>query len=183
MLLRFYTQVLLNKMLKNKQNQCIFVLFLVMSIILNSLIIIVGFLLMEGVAWFTHKYIMHGFMWSWHKSHHEPRKGKFEKNDLFGIVFAFVSAGLMISGSWGEIDWKFYLGIGILLYGLAYFLVHDVFVHQRLPLLKRTNNAYFQAMRFAHKIHHKVSSKEGAEAFGFLFVSKKYLNKFKHKQK
>jgi beta-carotene 3-hydroxylase len=89
----------------------------------------------------------------------------------------------MISGSWGDIDWKFYLGIGILLYGLAYFLVHDVFVHQRLPLLKRTNNAYFQAMRFAHKIHHKVSSKEGAEAFGFLFVSKKYLNKFKHKQK
>ncbi len=159
------------------------VIFAVMIIVFNILLVLVGFVFMEATAWFTHKYIMHGFMWRWHKSHHEPRAGKFEKNDLFGIVFAFVSAFLIISGSWnGMLDWRFYLGLGILLYGAAYFLVHDVFVHQRLPMLKRTNVPYFQAMRFAHKVHHKVSSKDGAEAFGFLFVSKKYLNKFK-KQK
>ncbi len=154
-----------------------------MSLFINILIVLLGFSFMEATAWFTHKYIMHGFMWRWHKSHHEPRKGQFEKNDLFGIVFAFISAGLIIFGSLDGLDWRFFLGIGVLLYGVAYFLVHDVFVHQRLPLLKRTNNPYFQAMRFAHKIHHKVSSKEGAEAFGFLFVSKKYLDKFRNKQK
>lgn len=153
-----------------------------MSIFINILIVLIGFVFMECTAWFTHKYIMHGFLWSWHKSHHEPRKGTFEKNDLFGIVFAIISATLIITGSWGgQIDWKLYLGIGILLYGVAYFLVHDVFVHQRVAWLKNTNSTYFKAMRFAHKIHHKVSSKHGAEAFGFLFVSKKYLDKYRHK--
>jgi beta-carotene 3-hydroxylase len=67
-------------------------------------------------------------------------------------------------------------------YGVAYFLVHDVFVHQRFPWLKNTNRVYFKAMRFAHKIHHKVNEKDGAEAFGFLFVSKKYLDKYRQKK-
>ncbi len=153
-----------------------------MAIVINVLIILGGFIFMEATAWFTHKYIMHGFMWRWHKSHHEPREGTFEKNDLFGIVFAIVSAALIIFGSLNGIDWRFYLGIGILLYGIAYFLVHDVFVHQRLPLLKKSNTPYFQAMRFAHKIHHKVHTKHGAEAFGFLYVSKKYLAKYRNKK-
>lgn len=153
-----------------------------MTIVYNILIVLAGFTLMEGVAWFSHKYIMHGFMWNWHKSHHEPRYGRFEKNDLFGIVFAMISAGLMIAGTLNDFDWKFYLGIGIMLYGAAYFLVHDIFVHQRLPLLKKTNSIYFQAMRFAHKIHHKVHTKEGAEAFGFLFVRKKYLDKYRNRK-
>lgn len=150
-----------------------------MNWVINLIIVLGTFAFMEGVAWFSHKYIMHGFMWSWHKSHHEVRHGRFEKNDLFGIVFAIISATLIITGSINHFDFKFYLGIGILLYGIAYFLIHDVFVHQRLSILKKTNNAYFQAMRYAHKIHHKVQSKEGAEAFGFLFVSKKYLEKYK----
>ncbi|NQW42666.1 MAG: sterol desaturase family protein [Bacteroidetes bacterium] len=153
-----------------------------MSLVLNIGIVLLGFVLMEAAAWATHKYIMHGFMWRWHKSHHESREGTYEKNDLFGVVFAILSASLIIFGSIDGLDWRFYLGIGILLYGIAYFLVHDVFVHQRLPLLKKTKSTYFQAMRFAHKIHHKVSSKEGAEAFGFLYVSKKYLDKYSHKK-
>jgi len=154
-----------------------------MSIVYNILIVIAGFSFMEATAWFTHKYIMHGFMWTWHKSHHEPRQGRFEKNDLFGVVFAIVSAALIILGSLSfPPDWRFWLGIGILLYGIAYFLVHDVFVHQRLPWLKHTDSAYFKAMRFAHKIHHKVHGKHGAEAFGFLFVSKKYLDKYRQKK-
>ena len=155
-----------------------------MNYLLNVLIVIGGFVMMEATAWFTHKYIMHGFMWSWHKSHHEPRVGRFEKNDLFGICFAVVSASLIITGSLeSPFDWRFYLGFGILLYGVAYFLVHDVFVHQRLPWLKHTNTTYFKAMRFAHKVHHKVNVKDGAEAFGFLFVSKKYLDKYRQNKK
>ncbi|MEZ4805553.1 MAG: sterol desaturase family protein [Bacteroidia bacterium] len=153
-----------------------------MQLIINIAMVLIGFIGMEATAWFTHKYIMHGFMWSWHQSHHEPRTGKYEKNDRFGLVFALISAFLIV---WGTISfpptWSFYLGLGIMLYGLAYFLVHDVFVHQRLPWFKNTNSTYFKAMRFAHKIHHKTTQKEGAEAFGFLFVSKKYIDKYRNK--
>ena len=150
---------------------------------MNLLAFFATFFFMEFVAWFTHKFVMHGFLWILHKDHHQTEPGIFEKNDSFFLIFAVPSMILILLGSMNGIDIRMFIGLGIAAYGLAYFLVHDVFVHQRLPLLKRTNNAYFQAMRFAHKIHHKVSSKEGAEAFGFLFVSKKYLNKFKHKQK
>lgn len=149
-----------------------------MDIAINILALLFGFTIMEGVAWFTHKYIMHGFLWSWHKSHHEPRQGLFEKNDLFALVFGTIAAIFIILGA-KNLDWKFFLGIGISLYGLAYFLVHDVFVHQRIKLFRNTKSTYFSAMRFAHKIHHKTTGKHGAEAFGFLFVSMKYINKFK----
>jgi beta-carotene 3-hydroxylase len=152
-----------------------------MEIVLNIGTILFFFIFMECTAWFTHKYIMHGFLWSWHKSHHEPRNGVFELNDLFGIFFAIISAALIITGSANGFDLKFYAGIGILLYGIAYFLVHDVFVHQRISILKNTNSSYFKAMRFAHKVHHKVTQKNGAEAFGFLFVNKKYLDKYRSK--
>jgi beta-carotene 3-hydroxylase len=150
-----------------------------MDWIIKILVTVAGFVLMEGVAWFTHKYIMHGFLWNWHKSHHSPRHGVFERNDLFALVFASIGIALIL---WGvkEFAWQFYMGLGISLYGLAYFLVHDVFIHQRVRWFKKTNNRYFQAMRFAHKIHHKTSAKHGAEAFGFLFVHKKFLQKFNH---
>ena len=154
-----------------------------MQLIINIAMVLIGFIGMEATAWFTHKYIMHGFMWNWHQSHHEPRTGKYEKNDRFGLVFALISAFLIV---WGTLSfppsWSFYLGLGIMLYGLAYFLVHDVFVHQRLPWFKNTNSTYFKAMRFAHKIHHKTTEKYGAEAFGFLFVSKKYIDKYRNKK-
>ena len=40
------------------------------------------FCLMEAVTWFTHKYIMHGFMWYFHDDHHQPGYPHvFEKND------------------------------------------------------------------------------------------------------
>jgi beta-carotene 3-hydroxylase len=72
----------------------------------------------------------------------------------------------------------FYAGLGIALYGIAYFLVHDVFVHQRISWLKKTNVPYFRAMRRAHYLHHSFHQKDGAEAFGFLFVRKKYRKQF-----
>jgi hypothetical protein len=40
---------------------------------------------MEFMAWFTHKFIMHGIMWYFHKDHHhEP--GFFEKTTFFLIL-------------------------------------------------------------------------------------------------
>lgn len=154
------------------------VIFPVLKMIINILITLGFFVLMEGVAWFTHKYIMHGFLWVWHKSHHEPRKGAFELNDLFGFMFAIPSVWLIVVGS-GSFDWRFFAGLGIALYGLAYFLVHDVFVHQRVKWLKVTRIPYFHAMRMTHYHHHTFHGKEGSEAFGFLFVTRKFLNRFR----
>lgn len=144
------------------------------------LILLGAFVGMECVAWFTHKYVMHGFMWTWHHSHHRPRKGRFERNDLFGLVFAIPSFLLIASGYEHGYDWRFYAGLGMAAYGLAYFLVHDVFVHRRLRWLKKTNVPYFSAMRRTHHLHHEVHTKEGAQAFGFLFVRRKFFKQFRH---
>ena len=146
-----------------------------MNSALNISLVIIAFCFMEGVAWFTHKYVMHGFLWRWHKSHHMPRKGVFELNDLFSLLFAIVGAGLLFLG-FDQLDTRFYLGLGISIYGMAYFAVHDVFIHQRVKWLRNTRYAYFKAMRKAHKIHHKQQTKENGEAFGFLFVPPKYRN-------
>jgi len=133
---------------------------------------------MEFVAWFTHKYIMHGFLWTWHKDHHhKTHKGWFERNDLFFIFFAGVSIAFFLlwkyEGSW------FFLPIatGILVYGAAYFTVHDIFIHQRFKLFRNADNRYARGIRRAHKIHHKHLKKKGSENFGMLMVPLKYFKK------
>ncbi len=144
----------------------------------NTLIIIATVLFMECFAWFSHKYVMHGFMWVWHQSHHSKKKGLFEINDLFGIIFGMVSVFLIVFGSL-NLDWKnyFWIGIGILVYGILYFIFHDVIVHQRLKFSYSIKNKYLKRIIKAHHIHHKISSKEGGEAFGFLYASRKYSSK------
>ena len=149
-----------------------------MSILINVLIVIGTFLFMEGVAWFTHKYIMHGIMWNWHHSHHVPRKGRFERNDLFAVVFSIPSIGLFYYSTYYTDS--FYLtsvAIGILLYGIFYFLFHDVVVHQRLRFRKKWTNKYMKRIIHAHYVHHEKHTKEGCESFGFLFAAKKYAPK------
>ena len=66
---------------------------------------------------------------------------------------------------------------GIALYGLGYFIVHEIIIHQRLRLFRRSNHPYIRAIRMAHKIHHKTLGKHGASSFGMLIVSKKYFKK------
>ncbi len=143
--------------------------------LLNVALVLGTFLFMEGVAWFTHKYVMHGFLWSWHHDHHNHHPGFFEWNDLFAVVFAATAIGLIISGverpEYGYLAW---MGAGVTLYGVFYFLFHDVIVHRRAKLKINTNGRYMQRIMRAHYIHHKVHTKEGAEAFGFLYAPKKY---------
>ena len=130
---------------------------------------------MEGVAWFTHKYIMHGFLWSWHKSHHHPYDGVFEKNDLFGFVFSLPAIVTMVVGlSFPEWNWLFWVGCGITGYGIFYVIFHDIIVHRRIKINYRATHPYMKRLIRAHKVHHKVSSKYGAEAFGFLYAPAKY---------
>ncbi|MCL4145794.1 UNVERIFIED_CONTAM: hypothetical protein GTU68_026244 [Idotea baltica] len=129
---------------------------------------------MEFVAWFAHKYVMHGFLWSLHEDHHVQSPGFFEKNDSFFILFAVPSALLMFFGILNGVDFRLFIGIGIAVYGLAYFLVHDVFIHQRFKILRNANHPYFLAIRRAHKMHHKHLGKEDGECFGMLLVPWKY---------
>jgi len=138
------------------------------------------FLLMECVTWLTHKYVMHGFGWFLHEDHHEPGYPHvFEKNDAFFVVFAVPSMALMYFGTYTQYTFLLAIGIGILLYGIAYFLVHDVLIHQRFSWFKRTNNWYLKGLRKAHKIHHKNMGKEDSQCFGMLFVPLKYFKEFK----
>ena len=139
------------------------------------LLTITAFLGMEAVAWATHKYIMHGLLWTWHKSHHAPYNGVFERNDLFGIVFSLpaivcIIAGLEIPGLY----FLFPIGLGITGYGIFYVIFHDIIVHRRVKIDYKASSPYMKRLIRAHKVHHKVSTKEGAEAFGFLYAPKKY---------
>src|SRR6056300_381831 len=116
-----------------------------------ALITLGVFVLMEGISWCTHKYIMHGFGWFLHADHHEPGYPHvFEKNDAFFVVFAVPSIALFFLGSYTPQTYLFFIGLGILFYGLAYFLVHDVLIHRRFSWFKNTNNRYLKALRKAH---------------------------------
>ena len=143
---------------------------------MNTIIFIATFFVMEGVAWFTHKYIMHGFLWVLHDDHHtHTNTGFFEKNDAFFLIFAIPGFSLTLLGTIGIVPIGLPIGLGITAYGLCYFLVHDVFIHQRFKWLRNSNNIYFRALRRAHKIHHKHLGKEDGECFGMLFVPWKYF--------
>lgn len=133
--------------------------------------------LMEFVAWSNHKYIMHGFGWFLHKSHHVNRGGWFEWNDVYFVIYAAISMTLCYFG-WsrqGGMDYRFWMGCGVAAYGFTYFLLHDIFIHNRIKLFRKVRWKYFEAMRRAHKIHHKHIEKENGEEFGMLLFSKKYF--------
>lgn len=138
------------------------------------LIVLLTFGFMEFVAWFAHKYVMHGFLWVLHKDHHQHEPGFFEKNDAFFLIFAVPSALGFIIGSIYNISWLTAVGLGILIYGFCYFLVHDVFIHRRFKWLRNSDLWYFRAIRKAHKIHHKHLGKHKGECFGMLWVPLKF---------
>ncbi len=133
---------------------------------------------MEGITWCTHKYVMHGFMWYFHEDHHQPKyETPLERNDIFFVIFAAPSIALFYFGLHPTLNILFFIGLGILCYGIAYFLVHDVLIHQRFKWFKNTNNRYLKGLRKAHKIHHKKLHKHDGECFGMLFVPFKYFRK------
>lgn len=155
-----------------------------MQTLLYIAIVIVTFCLMECVTWLTHKYIMHGLFWNLHEDHHNKSEHFFEKNDYFFVMFACVSMVFFFIGNFVEgYRFMFYIGIGITLYGIAYFMVHDVFIHQRFKWFSKTNNIYFRALRKAHKIHHKHLNKQEGECFGMLFVPLKYFKEAANSRK
>jgi beta-carotene 3-hydroxylase len=143
--------------------------------LLNISITTLTFFAMEFVAWFTHKYIMHGILWNVHLDHHQVDKNKkIQKNDYFFLIFALPSMLSIILGSINS-NYFLYIGIGIALYGFAYFIVHEIIIHQRIKIFRNTNSKYIRAIKRAHKIHHKNIEKEDGESFGMLIVPLKYF--------
>lgn len=135
---------------------------------------------MEFVAWLAHKYVMHGFLWRWHQDHHDHRlkEGRFfEKNDLFFLVFAIPSMLCYIFFSLPGLGWLLWVAIGISIYGLIYFLIHDVYIHQRFSWFKQLDNRYSRAILRAHGAHHARQTKEEGVSFGLLVVDPKFFKR------
>ena len=148
---------------------------------MNIVFVILAFLAMEFIAWFTHKYIMHGFLWKLHKDHHQKVTSNFfERNDFFFLIFAIPGIAGLYTGMTLGYHPLFWSGLGITLYGFTYFVVHDVFIHQRFRLFRNSRNPYLRAIRKAHKMHHKHLSKEHGECFGMLWVPLRYFRKDKN---
>ena len=134
-----------------------------------------AFCVMEFFAWFTHKYVMHGIAWYFHKDHHQKEEGFFEKNDFFFLVFA-IPSWLCIMLGWMSFNWySVAFGFGIAAYGITYFLVHDVLIHRRFNWFDKLNSPYIKGIRMAHKVHHKNRDKEHGTSFSLLIVPKKYF--------
>jgi beta-carotene 3-hydroxylase len=162
---------------------------------IDMLIVLATVVAMEIVAWASHKYVMHGFGWGWHASHHSPRNatgaaagalrdplddseppapvagrfGWFEKNDLFAVVFAAFAIGLIYAGTRGAwpLQW---IGAGMTAYGALYFVAHDGLVHGRWPLRVVPRSGYLKRLYQAHRLHHAVDGKDDCVSFAFLWA-------------
>lgn len=125
---------------------------------------------MEAVAYVGHRWAMHGFLWSLHKSHHEPRRGTFEKNDWFAVMGALPAIVLIIWGSLRGFNAMWWIGMGITGYGAIYFGFHDIIVHRRLKHGWNPQQRYLKRIVQAHRLHHVVESKAGTVSYGFLYA-------------
>lgn len=141
-----------------------------------------GFAGMELGAYALHRWLFHGPLWFVHQTHHAPdhEHGPFEANDVFSLGFAAASMGAMWAGRHDPLaSTAFPLGLGVALYGGAYFVLHDLYTHRRfLPF--KTENRAAQTIRRAHQRHHQTTEKHGFEPYGlFLFPYDRYKNGFR----
>ncbi|URE39964.1 Fatty acid hydroxylase superfamily [Musa troglodytarum] len=112
---------------------------------------------MEFWARWAHRALWHASLWHMHESHHRPRDGPFELNDVFAIINAVPAISLMAYGflNRGLLPGLcFGAGLGITLFGMAYMFVHDGLVHRRFPVGPIANVPYFRRVAAAHQIHH-----------------------------
>jgi beta-carotene 3-hydroxylase len=150
-----------------------------MNLWVSATIVLGTVVALEGLAWVVHRYLLHGPLWFLHRTHHEPQRGWFEANDLIALVYGVLSAVAVI---WGDLHghWVREVGFGIAAYGVLYFLLHDVVVHQRVRMpgwlrsYVQRDQGYLRRLVRAHKVHHKVITREGSQAFGFLYAQRKF---------
>lgn len=127
-----------------------------------------GLVGMEGLAWVTHRYLMHGPLWRWHRSHHEKSRGLLEANDLFAVIFAAPPVALFFLAGALDRPALAWLAGGMTAYGALYVLVHDGLVHRRFPLPLQPRSGYLERLVRAHHLHHLTHTRDGAVSFGFL---------------
>jgi beta-carotene 3-hydroxylase len=146
-----------------------------MTILLNLIIFVALAAYMEYVAWFAHKYVMHGFGWVLHEDHHRPKSRGWQKNDLYAAIFALPSMLSIIAGLRRGVAPLASAGFGIALYGVGYVLFHDIMFHRRIRGIRiPARGRYLQRIVNAHKVHHQGGGKEGSTSFGFLYASRQY---------
>lgn len=113
---------------------------------------------MELWAMLLHGRLWHGVLWWGHESHHRPREGRLERNDIFAVFHASIAIFLIIFGLESHLGapstvmtaW----GIGMTAFGMSYFVVHDGYIHERLPVGFLDRFAYMRRVRKAHLAHH-----------------------------
>lgn len=144
-----------------------------MSPLLLALIFLATVAAMEGFAYVMHRWVMHGPGWFLHASHHRPRAGIWEANDLYFVIFALPSIILLLGGvQWGWGGWATAVGAGIAAYGAIYLGFHDIIVHRRVGHRYVPRSTYMKRIVQAHRLHHAVETKEGTVSFGFLVAPK-----------
>ncbi|GAB2265158.1 Phospholipase A2 crotoxin acid subunit CA [Dionaea muscipula] len=130
---------------------------------------------MEFWARWAHRALWHASLWHMHESHHRPRDGAFELNDVFAILNAVPAIGLLSYGFFNKGLFPglcFGAGLGITVFGMAYMFVHDGLVHKRFPVGPIANVPYFTRVAAAHQIHH--SDKFNGVPYG-LFLGPKEI--------
>ncbi|KAL0873302.1 hypothetical protein Bca101_023007 [Brassica carinata] len=112
---------------------------------------------MEFWARWAHKALWHASLWNMHESHHKPREGPFELNDVFAIINAVPAIALLSYGFFNKglvPGLCFGAGLGITVFGIAYMFVHDGLVHKRFPVGPIADVPYLRKVAAAHQLHH-----------------------------
>ena len=132
-----------------------------------DVVLVVGaFLGMEALVYLSHRFVMHGPGMPIHKSHHQRHpEPTWERNDLYPLTgSALAMAGFGLGLNVAGLEALVPLAIGLTIYGAAYFFVHDIYIHRRLPWFG-AELAVCERLKSAHRIHHLW----GGEPYGMLF--------------
>lgn len=147
----------------------------VIRFVLAALVFLATAAFWELVAWFMHRYVMHGFLWVLHEDHHRTSGRHLQKNDFFAVFFAGISFVLIYFGLREGVVLMAASGFGVALYGVGYVAFHDVMFHKRLRALRfRPKSRYMRRIINAHRVHHGTITKHDAESFSFLWAPRHY---------
>ena len=129
------------------------------------LLAIIAFAAMEPVTAWTHRFVMHGIGLRLHRSHHRRTHDGWELNDAYPVMFAaVVCIGLWVGFHDPLLAELVPIGAGVTAYGVAYALVHDVYIHRRLRWFGDRRLALLDRLAGAHALHHRF----GGAPYGML---------------
>ncbi len=129
-----------------------------------AVVFVSAFAAMEAVSYAAHRWVMHGRAMAWHRSHHAPPTGRFERNDVFPVVFSLPAIGLFVSAAAGLTPpWTWWAAAGVTVYGVTYLVIHELAIHHRLDA-RIPDTRYVRWLRTSHAAHHI----DGGEPYGML---------------